>query len=101
MRTYDDRYSMRTWWKMAAAAQKSRGKERLFAEFIAPESLVFDIGSNRGMMTLVFNWLGAAVVAVDPLYVAAPGLVREFKWKSARRRMFTRSRRRYPMGKAR
>jgi len=49
--------------------------------FIKPGDLVFDIGSNKGLITILLRWLGARVIAVDPLYAAAPQYVREFGWR--------------------
>jgi FkbM family methyltransferase len=41
-------------------------QRKLFANFIAPGDLVFDIGANSGRMTDLFLGLGARVVAVEP-----------------------------------
>lgn len=80
-RTFDDRFTIAAWWRLAERAQKMRGKARLFKPFIKPFDLVFDIGAARGMMTLVLRWCGGNVIAVDPMYAVAPELVPEFEWK--------------------
>lgn len=81
MRMYDSKFTMAEWWKLAEQAQHSWGKFGILAQFVTPGCLVFDVGANRGIMTLVFRQLGAQVVAVEPLFSAAPRLVREFAWK--------------------
>lgn len=81
LRTYDGKFTMAEWWQRALAAQDSRGKRQLLAQFVSPGDLVFDVGANRGVMTLTFRQLGARVVAVEPLFAVAPHLVREFGWK--------------------
>jgi len=81
LRTYDGKFSMAEWWKRAQQAQRGRGKRHLLEQFVRPGDLVFDVGANRGVMTLTFRQLGARVVAVEPLFAAAPHLVREFAWK--------------------
>jgi len=80
-RTYDGKMTIAEWW---ADQERRRRKRRMtypFEMFISPGDLVFDIGSNQGVMTILLRWLGARVIAVDPLYVAAPQYVREFGWK--------------------
>ncbi len=81
LRTYDGKFTMPEWWRRTEAAQAARNKRPLLAQFVQPGDLVFDVGANRGVMTLTFRQLGATVVAVEPLFIAAPGLVREFAWK--------------------
>ncbi len=81
LRTHDGKMTMAEWW---ADQEKRRRKRRMtypFEPFIEPGDLAFDIGASRGVMTILLRWLGARVIAVDPLYVAAPQYVREFGWK--------------------
>ncbi|APX92320.1 FkbM family methyltransferase [Halomonas sp. 1513] len=49
------------------------GLQRLYAEFLAPGDLAFDIGAHLGDRTAAFQALGAEVVALEP----QPGL---FRW---------------------
>lgn len=81
LRTYDDKFTMAEWWRRMTAAQAGRRKRTLLAQFVSDGELVFDVGANRGAMTLTFRQLGAQVIAVEPLFAAAPHLVREFAWK--------------------
>lgn len=81
LRTYRGKHTVAEWWVLADQAQKSRRKADLFTDLIAPGDLVFDIGANRGMMLMVFRWLEARVVAVEPLLAAAPETIPELKWK--------------------
>lgn len=81
LRTYRGKHTVPEWWGLAAQAQKTRRKADLFTGLIAPGDLVFDIGANCGMMTMVFRWLDARVVAVEPLLAAAPETIPELKWK--------------------
>lgn len=81
MRTYDDKFTMAEWWQRAEKAQIGRNKKPLLSQFVNAGDFVFDVGANRGVMTLVFRQLGAVVVAIEPLFKAAPHLVREFQWK--------------------
>jgi len=83
LRTHNGKHTIAEWWKLAEQAQKSRHKEELFRDFIYPGDLVFDIGANRGMMTMVFRWLKAKVVAVEPLVAIGALYVRELGWKYA------------------
>jgi FkbM family methyltransferase len=43
-----------------------RVRQEFYSQFIAADSLVFDIGANRGELAEVFLQLGANVVAVEP-----------------------------------
>lgn len=45
---------------------RQRALRRLYADFVAPGELVFDIGAHLGDRTLAFNALGARVVALEP-----------------------------------
>jgi FkbM family methyltransferase len=83
LRTYNGKHTIAEWWKLAEQAQKARSKISLFQDLIQRDDLVFDIGANRGMMTMVFRWLGAKIVAVEPLAAIAPQCVRELGWKFA------------------
>ena len=84
LRTYNGKHTIAEWWKLAEQAQKTRRKIDLFQDLIKREDLVFDIGANRGMMTMVFRWLGVKIVAVEPLAAVAPQYVRELGWKYSR-----------------
>ena len=84
LRTYNKKHTIAEWWKLAESAQRGRKKILLFQDLIGQEDLVFDIGANRGMMTMVFRWLGAKIVAVEPLVAVAPQCVRELGWRYAR-----------------
>lgn len=46
--------------------QRRRAMERLYAQFIAPGDLVFDVGAHVGDRVAAFRRLGARVVAVEP-----------------------------------
>jgi FkbM family methyltransferase len=46
--------------------REREAKRRLYARFVRPGDLVFDIGANRGQVTEVLVSLGASVVAVEP-----------------------------------
>jgi len=45
---------------------RQRGLQRLYAEFVGPDDLVFDIGAHLGDRTAAFHALGARVVALEP-----------------------------------
>jgi FkbM family methyltransferase len=45
---------------------RRRAMDRLYAQFIAPDDLVFDIGAHVGDRVAAFRRLGARVVAVEP-----------------------------------
>src|SRR3954468_4492263 len=45
---------------------RARAMDRLYAQFIAPGDLVFDIGAHVGDRVASFRRLGARVVAVEP-----------------------------------
>ena len=45
---------------------RARAMDRLYAQFIAPDDLVFDIGAHVGDRIAAFRRLGARVVAVEP-----------------------------------
>lgn len=73
--------TMAEWWKETEELQRSRGKGMLFVPLIKRGDLVFDIGANRGLLTMLFRDLGARVVAVEPLFAIGKRFVREFDWK--------------------
>ena len=50
-----------TYW-----AQHVKQKRDFYAQFVRPNSLVFDVGANNGEYTRCFLSLGARVVAVEP-----------------------------------
>src|SRR5947207_4849635 len=45
---------------------RARAMDRLYAQFIKPGDLVFDVGAHVGDRTAAFRRLGARVVAVEP-----------------------------------
>jgi FkbM family methyltransferase len=47
-------------------AARARAMDRLYAQFIAPGDLVFDIGAHVGDRIAAFRRLGARVIAVEP-----------------------------------
>ena len=53
---------------------------RLYATFIGPGDLVFDVGANRGDRTDIFVRLKARVTAVEPNQELATRLKREFRF---------------------
>ena len=69
------------WWADQEKMRRDRKMAQPYEPFIEAGDLVFDIGSNKGLITILLRWLGARVIAVDPLYAAAPQFVREFGWK--------------------
>lgn len=82
MCTYDGKQvAITEWWADQEKIRRDRRMAQPYEPFIEPGDLVFDIGANKGVITILFRWLGARVVAVDPLYTAAPQFVRAFGWK--------------------
>jgi FkbM family methyltransferase len=55
-----------------------RERQRLFEIFVRPNSLVFDLGANKGEFSLLFSRIGADVVAVEPNPFLAEGLRSRF-----------------------
>jgi FkbM family methyltransferase len=45
---------------------RQRALRRLYAQFVGPGDLVFDVGAHLGDRTLAFTTLGARVVALEP-----------------------------------
>ncbi|SEL82806.1 FkbM family methyltransferase [Halomonas daqiaonensis] len=45
---------------------RQRGLQRLYADFVGPGELAFDIGAHLGDRTAAFQGLGARVVALEP-----------------------------------
>lgn len=52
--------------KRVSDARTRRAATRLYAGFIGPDDLVFDVGANIGQRTASFRALGADVVAIEP-----------------------------------
>lgn len=78
-RTYDKRFTIAEWWGWSNMVEiNSVGSYR---PFIKPGDLVFDVGANRGRKTLIFRWLGARVLAIDPLFEFGNEFVPEFFWR--------------------
>jgi FkbM family methyltransferase len=65
-------YFLKVWkpvyWKQQTEAIK------FYGAFVAKDSLVFDIGANRGQHTRYFLALGASVIAVEPIPACAENL---------------------------
>lgn len=63
---------LRAWWGFVRSLLiyrrpgRQRGLRRLYAPFVRPGSLVFDLGAHVGDRSLAFAALGARVVAVEP-----------------------------------
>jgi FkbM family methyltransferase len=53
-------------WNGLLGWEQSLYERRLYARFVKPGDLVFDIGANRGGKSAAFLSLGAKVVAVEP-----------------------------------
>lgn len=60
---------------------RQRGLRRLYAPFVAPGDLVFDIGAHVGDRALAFAALGGRVVAVEPQPMLAAWLRRNLAAK--------------------
>ncbi len=67
------------WWALSEAAE--RQAVHSYRPFIHTGDLVFDIGANRGRKTMIFRWLGAKVLAVEPLAAFGDEWVPELFWK--------------------
>lgn len=78
-KTFDGKYTMQKWWALSEAAERQSIDS--YRPFIKPYDLVFDIGANRGRKTMIFRWLGAKVIAVEPLFQFGDEFVPEFWWK--------------------
>ncbi len=57
---------LRSLWIYYAAPRRRHAMERLYAQFVAPGDLVFDIGSHVGDRIATFRRLGCRVVALEP-----------------------------------
>lgn len=55
---------------------RQRGLRRLYAPFVEPGDLVFDVGAHMGDRTAAFAGLGARVVALEPQPAVLPWLRR-------------------------
>jgi len=73
----------RSLWIYYGARQRRRAMDRLYAGFVRPGDLVFDVGSHVGDRIASFRRLGCRVVAIEP----QPALVRVLRllYGSARR----------------
>ena len=58
--------------------RRHRARREFYRQFIAPGSLVFDIGANIGNYSLLFERLGARIIAVEPQAALAARLSRRF-----------------------
>ena len=65
--------------------RKQRARVRFYASFMNARSLVFDIGANVGHYSLIFEHLGARVVAIEPQAALSERLKKRF----ARRPLIT------------
>jgi FkbM family methyltransferase len=79
-RTWDDKDTIKNWWKRYIGSHILRHKPTLYAQFISNGDLCFDIGASRGGMTWAMRQNGAKVISVEPLQAAMPRLVQEFNW---------------------
>lgn len=78
-RTHTGKHSMAEWWGLSASAE--RAAVNAYRPLIQKGDLVFDIGANRGRKTMIFRWLGAKVIAVEPLARWGDEFVPELFWK--------------------
>lgn len=60
---------------------RQRALRRLYASFVTPGDLVFDVGAHLGDRTAAFAALGASVVAVEPQPALLPWLRRLVGWR--------------------
>ena len=60
---------------------RQRARRRFYSAYVPPGALVFDVGANVGHYTLLFNSLGARVVAVEPQASLAARLATRFARK--------------------
>ncbi|MDB5572180.1 MAG: methyltransferase FkbM [Hyphomicrobiales bacterium] len=67
----DCRALLRSWRIYHSNPQQDRVMDALYASFIKPGDLVFDIGAHIGHRTASFRRLGARVVALEPQPLAA------------------------------
>ena len=58
--------------------QHRQAMKELYRGFVPPESLVFDIGANRGEVSEAFLGLGARVIAVEPNPALAEQIERHY-----------------------
>ncbi len=70
----------RLWRAVSDARYIRRHRDRceFFRQFVGPDALVFDIGANVGHYALLFEYLGARVLAVEPQSALVAGLHRRF-----------------------
>ncbi len=62
--------------------RRHRARREFYGQFVPAGGLVFDIGANIGHYTLLFERLGARIVAVEPQASLAAGLRRRFAGRS-------------------
>lgn len=58
--------------------RRNHVRREFYRQFVHPDSLVFDIGANVGHYVLLFQSLGAKVLAVEPQASLVAGLQRRF-----------------------
>src|SRR6516162_5550083 len=75
----------RSLWIYYRSPSRRRRMDRLYARFVRPGDLVFDIGAHVGDRTAAFCRLGCRVVAVEP----QPSLVRLLRTFYRHRAMVT------------
>ena len=78
--TYRGLHDMQDWWAWTEG-EEARLMRHLWAQFLRPGDLAFDIGGNVGAKTSVMRGLGARVVFVEPLLAFGPEFVPEFFWR--------------------
>ena len=66
--------SLRDW----RYVRRHRARRDFYRQFVHPGTLVFDVGANVGHYTLLFESLGARVLAVEPQASLVAGLRRRF-----------------------
>ena len=59
--------------------RRHAARREFYRQFVPPGALVFDIGANIGNYALLFERLGARVVAVEPQAALAAKLTRRFR----------------------
>jgi FkbM family methyltransferase len=80
----DLRALRRSWRIYHGDSENDRALDALYARYVAPGDLVFDIGAHVGHRTASFLRLGARVVAVEPQRLPAMLIRSVWGWRGAR-----------------
>lgn len=81
----DDVRALRRSWRIYhGEPAHNRALDALYARFVKPGDLVFDVGAHVGHRTASFLRLGARVVAVEPQAMAAALIASVWGWRGAR-----------------